>query len=566
VPPETERADSEPTLDQREVEWQFDAVDLRPVRRWLEARPDGIPPALRPWRVEDLVDTYWDTDDWRLHRAGWSLRTRASGGAFEASLKSFAPAHDGRRDRREITEPLSGTGADTVREARGGVGERVRVLAGPRPLRPLFEVRTRRTVVSVIVGGRAAAELALDDTTIPLAAGERPARIQRVEVEVGSDVPDEVRAFVDELRSACGLQPAASSKFETGLLATGLTPLPPPDLGPTEVDDAKSVGEVAFAVLRTHFIGLLEHEPGARLGEDPEEVHDMRVAIRRMRAAMTAFKDALPVRSEALRRELKWLATALGKVRDLDVQLEQVREWALELPAEDREALEPVLQMLGRRRSQARQQLLRVLDSRRYERLTASLTSMLQRGPLRRSAPSRTPALLAGPDLVTRRYRRMRKAGDPIDTESSPEALHGLRIRGKRLRYAAEFLQPVYGKPASGLIKRLTAMQDVLGLYQDAQVATEQVRRLAEEHGSDLPAQAVFALGRLAERYRLQAVEQRAMLPGVYRRIRGKSWKRLRRTMERRRAGLEATLSTRPARPRPPAPSRVVSFVNGLPA
>ena len=553
--------------DHREIEWQFDAVDLRPVRRWLEARPENVPPAIRPGPVRELVDTYWDTEDWRLYRAGWSLRARAAVGTFEATLKSFGAARDGRRDRREITEPVSEGGPDAFRRGRGPVRDRVHALAGPRPLRALFEVRTTRAVMPVVVDGRPVAELALDDTTIPMASGERPARIQRVEVEVAPNAPEEVRAFVEELRSGCGLQPAGTSKFETGLLATGLVPPPPADLGPRDVDDSKTVGQVAFAVLRTQFPTFLAHEPGARLGEDPEDVHDMRVAIRRMRASMSVFREALPVRAQALRRELKWVGAALGEVRDLDVQLEQFGRWAGELSTEDRTALAPVMKTFERRRSQARQRLLRVLDSRRYERLIASLTTMLRQGPLRRSPPSRVPALIAGPDLVRGRYRRMRKAGNPIDDHSPPEALHRLRIREKRLRYATEFLQPLYGKPAGRLIKRLSTMQDVLGLYQDAQVGMEQVRRLAEEGTADLPTQAVFVLGRIAERYRLQATEQRAMFPKAYRRARGKAWRRLRRAMDRRRAELESTLSVRsPRQPVRAAPHVVTEMNSRLPA
>jgi CHAD domain-containing protein len=176
------------------------------------------------------------------------------------------------------------------------------------------------------------------------------------------------------------------------------------------------------------------------------------------------------------------------------------------------------------------------------------------------------PVLLAGPDLVRRRYRRLRRAGDPLDENSPPEALHRLRIRGKRLRYSIEFLQSVYGKPAARLINRLTDMQDVLGAYQDAQVATEQVRHLAEER-DDLPASALFVLGRIAERYRLQGAEQRSKVSGVYRRVRGKRWRRLRRAMDRRREELEARRPPRPPRTRPEAQPEVMPVVTGrLPA
>ena len=310
-------------------------------------------------------------------------------------------------------------------------------------------------------------------------------------------------------------------------------------MGIAAFEDRSSVGEVALAVLRRQLVELLAHEPGARLGEGAEEIHDMRVAIRRMRAAMALFGDALPESARPLRRELKWVARTLGEVRDVDVQLRQVASWARELPAEDRAALDPVMKSLRNRRTLARRRLLRALDSARYGHLVASLTTMIEQPPSGTSV-SRIPVALAGPRLVRRRYRTLRKAAAAVGKRSPPQDLHRLRIRGKRLRYAIEFLQPVYGKPAVRLIARLKAVQDVLGLHQDAQVAMEHFRQMAVDQSHALPSDAQFLLGRLAERYRMQAQEQRALVPKVYGRVRGKAWKRLRGAMDERASGVEA--------------------------
>jgi triphosphatase len=553
------RHDDDPNVppDHRELEWQFDAVDLRPVQRWLSSRDPDAMPSVGPGPVREHVDTYWDTEDWRLYRAGYTLRTRETDDGVEATMKTRTTNDAGPRDRREITEALADDRAATLLGAPGPMGDRLRALVGRRSPRRLFEVRTRRRALPVILEGRQVAELALDDTAIPVPPDERPVRLQRVEVEIAHERGEhrsEVRSFVQDLQAACGLSPAAGPKFETGLMATGLGPPPPPDLGPIEVDPSKSVGEVAFAVLRRQFGAFLEHEPGSRLGEDPEEIHDMRVSIRRMRAAIRLFGDALPVRAQSLRRELKWVAGVLGEVRDLDVQLQQVSDWAGEFPEQDRGALGPVVDIVRTRHADARRDLIRALDSRRYQRLVDGMTGMLQRGPLRRSPPSRTPALLAGPDVVRSMRRKMRRRGDAITDGSPPEDLHRLRIRGKRVRYAVEFLEPAYGEPARRLAQRLSEMQDVLGLHQDAQVAMRHLRDLVREHGTELPPQAVFVLGRLAERYRAQAAEQRSRVGRAYARVRGKAWRRLRRAMEERRAEAEAARRGRRAA-RPPGPS-----------
>ncbi len=412
APPE--RANGQPS--DREVEWQLDAVDLRPVRRWLEAMPpNGL--AVEHLGVRSLHDRYLDTDDWRLHRAGYTLRIRTASRRSEATAKSRGTVAEGLRDRRELTEPLSAGDPHAVASAPGPVGELVRSMAGSRPLELLFEVRTRRRAYSLAVDGRPVGEVALDDTSIPVDGG-RPARLQRVEIEIDPAAVDAVAPLIDELRTACGLHPATASKFQAGLLASGLAPPPPLDLGTVEIDESMTVGELAFAVLRTQFRELLSHEPEARLGEDPEGVHSMRVAIRRMRAAISAFREVLPVRAQRLRDEFKWLAGVLGEVRDLDVQLEQVAEWGSGLPEEDRAALEPLVATFEERRAAARSAMLQHLDSRRFERMMAGMSEMLVRGPLRRSAASRTPALVAGPDLVRRRYRKVR-SGSGMPSSSS---------------------------------------------------------------------------------------------------------------------------------------------------
>ncbi len=152
----------------------------------MAARP-GSPAAisLRPAGTAILRDRYFDTQDWRLHRAGATLRIRTRGRKSEATLKSKGTLVDGMRDRRELTEPLPAGEPEAVRSLPGEVGRTVRALAGARRLRRLFEIRNRRRVFTVTVDGREVGELTLDDTSIPVAGG-RPARLHRVEVEVGS--------------------------------------------------------------------------------------------------------------------------------------------------------------------------------------------------------------------------------------------------------------------------------------------------------------------------------------------------------------------------------------------
>jgi CHAD domain-containing protein len=298
-------------------------------------------------------------------------------------------------------------------------------------------------------------------------------------------------------------------------------------LGSTVIDPSLSVGDVAFAVLRMQFEAFVAKEAGSRRGEDPEDVHDMRVASRRLRAAIAMFRDVLPARIVRLREELGWVARALGAVRDLDVQLGQLETWVDGDLTDDADALGALRDLLERERAGARVELTNVLDSPRYARLLADFTKLLRVGPMRSHA-SREAILMTGAPLIRRRHRDFRKAGDQIGEGATGADYHRLRIRAKRLRYALEFLADVYPGAAVPLIRRLVALQDLLGARQDADVAVQRLHALAMREGDDLPPRTAFAMGMVAERYRREGADLQGLFPKIYRRVGGKPWRELR--------------------------------------
>ena len=215
-----------------EVEWQFDALDLRPAERWFGAlsgetvvqsmthsAPEVVLSAVRatPRPAERLVDTYFDTADWRIGRSGHVLRVRQRGGRAEATLKGLAQSTGGLRRRLEVTEQLPAAGVAAL-GVQGPVGWRLRALVGKRPLQTILEVRTRRRPYDLRLSEESVAEAALDETTIVVGDDLQPVRLQRVEVEVEPAWVERLTPMVDTLRRECGLQPAALSKFEAGLL------------------------------------------------------------------------------------------------------------------------------------------------------------------------------------------------------------------------------------------------------------------------------------------------------------------------------------------------------------
>ncbi len=239
-------------------------------------------------------------------------------------------------------------------------------------------------------------------------------------------------------------------------------------------DDPMS--EAGRKILFYHFERMLQHEPGTRLGEDIEALHDMRVATRRMRAAFRVFESFY--RRKTVKPHIKGLRAtgrALGVVRDLDVFMEQVQAYQNELSAPG-DGLEPLLETWQTQREAARAQMHAYLDSPQFARFVDAFGDFLATpgaGARRRKeggAPKSYLVRHVVPRLIYERFEAVRSYDIVLD--SAPiETLHALRIEFKRLRYALEFFEEVLGPEAKKVIKAVKAMQDHLGDLNDADVA-----------------------------------------------------------------------------------------------
>jgi triphosphatase len=533
-----------PATDHREIEWQFDAEDLEPVEGWLGRHSSGSSGlAVAPDSTVGIADSYYDTDDWRLYRAGYALRVRETDGGVEATMKSLEPGEGSLRRRREISEPMEDGRLATLGKTNGPVGSMSRKIIGGRGLRRLFQIRTRRQRFALGLDG-STGEVSLDASEIHV--GEDRVELRRVEVEIETAPTSELQGFVDEMQSALDLSPATLSKYETGLYASGLDPVGDTGFGSTAIDPSMSVGEVAFAVLRRQFAEMRAHEGGTRLGEEPEELHDMRVPTRRMRAAMKVFRDALPERAGWFEEELRWVAGALGEVRDLDVQIERLEGWKEEADEETAKSLDKVVAIIEKRRTKAREDMLAVLDSERYDRLESSFAQMLRRGPEREVAQTNgrnltgEPITAVAPALISRRHRKWRKAAKRLDASSPPEDFHDTRKKGKRLRYTLEFVSEVYGHPVQKLIGPLKTLQDDLGDHQDAVVAAGFLRELGTTTGGTrVPRAVAFTMGVYSQRCSREAQDLRAAVPDSkpFRALKkAKKWKKFEKGLEDQKA------------------------------
>jgi len=276
--------------------------------------------------------------------------------------------------------------------------------------------------------------------------------------------------------------------------------------------------ERVLELLREQIDALRNAEPGVRVGRDPEEVHKMRTAVRRLRAVLGAVRDMFEPRWLAhLRKELDWLGETLGARRDLDVLYEHLSAEVAALRA-GRVAARHMLERLDRQRIRAGERARDAVEGPRYARLLERLREGAQHPPI-------VDVDVSLPEVAARAFKKLQKAVKELPAEPADAELHKVRIRVKRARYAAELAEPMAGKPAQRFIKRAKKLQDALGEHQDAAVAEQRVRRLLRAERRPL---ADALSRRLVDKQRERRQEARAEFhdawPGLERRGR-KAWR-----------------------------------------
>ena len=249
-----------------------------------------------------------------------------------------------------------------------------------------------------------------------------------------------------------------------------------------EPDDTLS--EAGRKVMGYHFAQMVLHEAGTRLGEDIEELHDMRVATRRMRAAFEVFRDAFE--PKAVKSHLKGLRAtgrALGRVRDLDVFIEKAQHYLDTLPQEQRSGLEPLLVLWENERQNDREKMLEHLNSEDYANFKRKFLKFVSTpGAGTRPVFETSPHLVQHivPVLIYTRLAAVRAYG-PILESATIAQLHSLRIEFKKLRYTLEFFREVLGEETGELIEEIKNLQDHLGDLNDADVACSILRKFLDQ-------------------------------------------------------------------------------------
>jgi CHAD domain-containing protein len=438
----------------------------------------------RPLAPRVFTSTYYDTPDRRLLRSGITLRRRVESRAGAWQLK--LPSETGRYELEEQGSPS--------RPPESFLRLLPAFLRGGASLEPIARMRTKRTGVAV---GRRDDRVEVVVDTVAVLDGRRVASsFAELEAEVVAGDGASLPAIGKALRKAGARRSEGIPKLARVL------PLDRPERAATSDEPGTRLREF----LAAQYEAMIANDPGVRLGEDAEALHQLRVATRRSRALLRAARGLVaPEWAEPLRAELAWIGGLLGPVRDVDVLLEHLDAEAATLEGDDARAFRRLRARLVAEREDARRGLLDAMAEERY----LSLLDSLERVD---AAPLATDGISL-PEIAGQAFTRFRKAVKALPKRPSDAELHGIRIEAKRARYAAELAEPALGKQGPKFVARAKAVQDVIGEHQDACVAEARIRQLALRGGGKTG----LAAGRLVERQRRRKEAARRAYPQALR-------------------------------------------------
>jgi inorganic triphosphatase YgiF len=503
---------------EREIELKLEgsARDLARVRlhpmleRLAESRP----------RVRQLHSVYFDTAELALFQHGVVLRVRSDGRERVQTVKTRGRELAGLFERPEYEAPTSSDQPDLDLVPDPALREWLRGETEGRgsELVPVVETRIARTT-HLLAAGPGQVELAIDEGEMRTAEGALP--IHEVELELVEGEPRLLYTLALELQEGLGLRPSLVAKPERGfakLLKRGPEPVRARKL---ELDDGARCEELVAALWGECLRQVVGNQAAVEAGE-AEGVHQMRVGARRLRAALGLLRRALPRAARGLGDELRWLGRQLGAAREWDVFLGETLRPVLRARPDDA-ALDRLRGLAETERARAYGSLRETLRTPRYARLGLHLGEWRVTERWRTEAAD--PALLQRPaqevarELLEPLERKLRRRCEQIG-QADPGKLHALRLQVKKVRYATEFVEPLFpGKKARRFARRLARVQDTLGQLNDVATAERLVDTLLAAAPADvaLARAAGFVLGSVDRAVQ----EQLADLPRRLRKLSG---------------------------------------------
>jgi CHAD domain-containing protein len=471
--------------------------------------PDGIVAGLSagPFSHLELDATYFDTDELAMARSGITVRYRTGETGRPWTVKLPQRANGSALTRRELR--FDGD-PDTVPDA---AADLVRAHVRSHRLRPVLRLHTQRTVVPLLdIEGDPVAELA-DDLVTAYNGPTQTGTFREVEVEFTQHAQ-----HANHLqRAAIAWLTAAGCRLDTPLpkltRALGQRATAPPEVTIVPLDAEPTVVELIRHSISASTDRLIRHDAGVRLGDDPEDVHQVRVAARTLRSNLKTFAPQLAHEwNQQLRADLRWVGAEAGGVRDLDVLGHRLRRRIADLRSEDSAAAAILLAQLTARRDAARTRMLTALRSERYDRLLDSLVFASRTPSLDPDASTDTPARAFVRSAAHTQVRRLARSIAAVGEPATDTDLHLIRIQAKRTRYAIEAARPVIGHPAAEHAAALARLQDVLGDLHDSIVAVHWLRDAAAAQ----PACALGAGQLIAAEYVDQASLRNLVYPALH--------------------------------------------------
>ncbi|QDM25673.1 CHAD domain-containing protein [Tardiphaga sp. vice304] len=457
-----------------ELKFEVSPSDLRKLTtaRTLRRR-DGMPA-----KEEYLASIYFDTDKHELRTKGVSLRVRQSGDKRVQTIKTAAT--DVPFSRSEWNHKIDSDELD-FRAARGTALAPMLTKRLKRQLMPIFETRILRRTVPFRKGG-SRIEMALDEGQVR--AGQKWAPITEVELELKGGNPADLFKLARVIGGLVPAKLALKSKSERGYdLTAAKTELAVQgqniilQRGISTVDAFRIIGR---SILRQ----LAANEPAVR-ESDPKGLHQMRVGLRRLRAAISVFSEFLgDKQTERIKGELKWLTGKLGPARDLDVMGTKIKQLRKAAPA--KRALKEFSAELAVQRTNAFAKAKDAVNSTRYRCLLLDALQWIEAGDW-----AKQPSIASGhprieqfaKDVLTRRSKKAMKKANEFE-QLDPHQRHKLRIAIKKLRYSTDFFYSLFSgrkmnAHLSGFKDRLKDLQDCLGVLNDIVVRQKLAPKIA---------------------------------------------------------------------------------------
>jgi triphosphatase len=464
---------------ERELKFSVTPHDLPKITRALAV-------AARRITRSTLVSTYFDTEGGRLKKENMTLRVRKEGRRFVQTVRSMDP-RAGLAVRGEWEEPVRAATPDLTAAASG---RRVRRAAGASPLKPLFTTTVKRSTAVLKPLPTTIIEVAIEEGEIRAAdeAAAEPVRQLKLELKSGEPVAlyDVALEFLDGARLRLQSQSEAERGYQ--LVARART-WPRVLRAPTFRFAADASVEAVLQEIGRQCLGQVVGNEPAALADVPEAVHQMRVAVRRLRSALAAVKPMLLAEHYAwANAALKSLGTALDAPRNWDVFAEQLLQPVIEVLPEKKE-----LGLLSR--AVERQRRAAYQDAKRAVRgpdCTATILRLLRwfearawrdQPPSEEAAQLMVPIGKIAPALIARRFRQATKRSKNF-ASLSPSERHRLRIALKKLRYEIDLLASLFDQAeVERYCEPLESLQDDLGYVNDVRTAHTILARLRDGAG-----------------------------------------------------------------------------------